>query len=132
MSAIALSSIAYPIGVASSASFRASLSCASAFAATFVVGVVCVHAVIGFTRHAPAVGARAAGALTAVGAAALTYWLASDRVLEIVTPLAVAPTSLAGLVLVARPPSARKLRVVGWTLVATSIATSLVLLAAFA
>jgi YwiC-like protein len=131
MSAITLASVAYPIGVLSSASFRASLSCAAAFAAAFTVGILSVHGVISFTRHPPAAGARVAAAITAVGALAAVYWLASERVLEIITPIAVAPASLAGLVLVLWPPSARRLRVVGWTLVTTSVLTSLALIAAF-
>ncbi len=131
VSASALSFTSYPIGVMSWASSRASLSCAVAFAAVFVMGVVCVHAVIGFTRRPKAPAERLAAAALVVGVSLLIFWLASTRVLELVTPLAVAPAALAGLVLVIRPPSARKLRVVGWTLVATSLATSLVLLAAF-
>lgn len=131
MSAIALASIAYPIGVLSSASFRASLSCAAAFAAAFVIGVVCVHGVIACTRQPPATAGRIAGAATALGAAVVVYWLASERVLELVTPMAVAPASLAGIVLMAWPPSARRLRFVGWTLVGTTTLTAFVLVAAF-
>jgi hypothetical protein len=128
LSALALSSIAYPIGVLSHASARASLTCAAAFAATFVVGVVCVHGVIGFTRHPPARRARAAGAVAAIGAVVLTASLASSRVLEIVAPWAIAPAVIAGLGLMQWPPSARRLRAVGWTLVATSTLTAAALL----
>jgi YwiC-like protein len=131
LSAMALASVAYPIGVASTASFRASLSTAAAFAATFVIGVVCVHGVIARTRRPPAAIARTVGALVAVAISGLTYRLAAIRVLEVITPLAVAPAALAGLALVAVPPSARRLRLVGWTLVATSTLTALILLAAF-
>jgi hypothetical protein len=39
--------------------------------------------------------------------ALFVYWLASVRLLEIITPIAVLPACLVGLVLVVRPPSAR-------------------------
>jgi hypothetical protein len=131
MSAVALSSASYPIGVMSSASSRASLSCAAAFAAAFVIAVVCVHAVIASTRRQRATQARLAGAITAIGVPAVVVGLASMRLLEVITPIAVAPAAIVGLWLAVRPPSARRLRVVGWTLVATSAATMAVLLAAF-
>jgi YwiC-like protein len=131
VSAIALASLAYPIGVWSSGSSRASLSCAVAFAAVFVAGVVGVHAVIAFTRRPPATAERAVGAVTAIGAALIVFGLASARILEVVTPLAVLPACAAGLALALWPPSARKLRAIGWTLVSTSVLTMVVLLAAF-
>jgi len=131
VSAIALASLAYPIGVWSSGSSRASLSCAAAFAAVFVVGVVCVHAVIAFTRRPPATAERVAGAAAAIGAASVIFVLTSVRILEVVTPLAVLPACIAGLALSIWPPSARRLRVIGWTLVSTSVLTMVVLLAAF-
>lgn len=131
VSAIALASLAYPIGVWSSGSYRASLSCAAAFAAVFVAGVVCVHAVIAFTRRPPATAERIAGATAAISAALVIFVLTSVRVLEVVTPLAVLPACVAGLALALAPPSARRLRVIGWTLVSTSVLTMVVLLAAF-
>ncbi len=131
VSAIALASLAYPIGVWSSGSSRASLSCAAAFAAVFVAGVVCVHAVIAFTRRPPATAERVAGAAAAIGAALVIFVLTSVRVLEVVTPLAVLPACVAGLALALVPPSARRLRVIGWTLVSTSVLAMVVLLAAF-
>ena len=131
MSAVALSSAAYPIGVMSSASSRASLSCAAAFAAAFVIAVACVHAVIAATRRQHATQARVVGIITAIAVPAVVVWLASVRLLEVITPVAVAPAAIVGLWLALRPPSARRLRVVGWTLVATSAATMAMLLAAF-
>lgn len=130
-SAAAMASLAYPLGVWSSASSRASLSCAAAFAAIFVTGVVCVHAIIGFTRRPPALMQRAAGAAIAIASLLIVFRLGSVRLLELVTPLAIFPACLACLALAVRPPSARRLRAVGWTLVATSVATMAILLAAF-
>jgi hypothetical protein len=90
-----------------------------------------VHAVIAFTRRPPATAERAVGAVTAIGAALIVFGLASARILEVVTPLAVLPACAAGLALALWPPSARKLRAIGWTLVSTSVLTMVVLLAAF-
>jgi hypothetical protein len=127
LSALTLSSAALPIALASGASSFAARSCALAFAASFAVGVVCVHGVIANTRRPPAMNSRFAGAAAAIGAAALIAWMGSRGIVATAATAAVAPSSLAGLVLVLRPPPARKLRVVGWTLVAVSIAVAIVL-----
>jgi len=131
LSALAFASIAYPIGAWSSASMRASLSCAAAFAAVFASAIVSVHAVIAFTRKPPATAQRAGAVVAAIVAASMVYLLASWRVLEIVAPIAIAPSVLASTALAIIPPSARNLRVVGWTLVTTGVLTAGILLAAF-
>jgi hypothetical protein len=131
VSAITLSSIAYPIALSSSVSRPAALTCASAFATAFVTAVVCVHGVIAFTRQPPAVASRAAGAAVAIGGTIALGWAASVSVMNIAALWAAIPSALAGCLLVAVPPSARRLRSVGWTLVATSTAAALVLIAVF-
>jgi len=56
--------------------------------------------------------------------------LRSRGLVASVAPWAAAPLLVVGAALAAVPPSARQLRIIGWTLVATTAATSLVLIAA--
>jgi hypothetical protein len=48
-----------------------------------------------------------------------------------IAPWAALPVCVAGVVLVVKPPSARHLRIVGWTLVVTTAAAAAVLIAVF-
>jgi hypothetical protein len=82
-------------------------------------------------RRPPAVAPRVAGALTAVAALAILAFFGAIGVASTVGPWAALPMCGAGVALVVTPPSARRLRVVGWTLVATTAATAAVLIAVF-
>jgi len=129
-SAIALSSVAYPVAIASGSTPLAARSCAIVFAIGFGVLTICVRAVIANTRRPPAIDLRGAGVLVAlVGLNALVS-LARHDLVDGMSAWAAAPLATGGGVLAIVPPSARQLRVVGWTLVATTAATSVILVAA--
>jgi YwiC-like protein len=126
-SAIALSSLAVPVSLASGATPVRARTCAIVFAVAFVAATVCVRAVIANTRRPPALDARGGGVLMAILGIAALVSLASQAVVSSIAPWAAAPLAVGGGVLAIVPPSARQLRIVGWTLVATTAVTSLVL-----
>jgi len=125
-SAIALSSLAYPVALASGATTLAARSCAIVFAVGFVVATVCVRAVIANTRRPPALDMRAIGIAVAVFGIYLLASLVRLRAVANGAMWAAMPLAGGGVFLAIAPPSARRLRVVGWTLVATTAVTSLV------
>jgi YwiC-like protein len=129
VSAAALASLAWPVAAAGGAQSVAALTCAVVFAAGFVAATVCVHAVIDYARHPPALAERKGGAALAVVVIFALAWLASVGRLASSAPWAVSPMALAGLAIVFVPPSARRLRVVGWTLVGTTVLTTAILVA---
>ena len=129
VSALTLASLSFPVARAGGSSVFAATACALAFAAGFTAATVCVHGVIAATRRPPASAARARGFATSVGvwsALALSVRLGA---VSVAAPLAALPMCLAGCVLVAWPPSARRLLVVGWTLAGTSALEGLLLVA---
>jgi YwiC-like protein len=128
VSAIALASLAYPVSLASDATVLAARSCAIVFVVGFVVATVCVRAVIANTRRPPAFDARGAGMLVALLGITAVILLAKHDFVHPIAPWAAAPLPAGGGVLVAAPPAARQLRIVGWTLVVTTAVTSLVVI----
>ncbi|PYR42285.1 MAG: hypothetical protein DMF93_06245 [Acidobacteria bacterium] len=103
----------------------------SVFAAAFVAATVSVHAVIARTRRPPAARARMAGVLAPLASIAALVALAALRFVSVVAPIAALPTCLAALIAALVAPSARRLRAIGWTLVATTLLGAALLVAAF-
>ena len=130
VSAMTLASVAIPLAVASGASITTALTCAAAFASGFVAATICIHAVIAHARYPPGIRSRATAILVTVAVLSILVSLRSRGVVASVAPWAAAPLLVGGAALAAVPPSTRQLRIVGWTLVATTAATSLVLIAA--
>lgn len=130
LSALALSSVALPVALASGASGTAALTVAVVFAAASVAATVCVRAVIMHAKQPPAVPWRNAGAALSVAAVALLSGLAGRGMLDVIAPWAALPACAGGCLLVAAPPPTTRLRTVGWTLVGTTVVTSAVLAAA--
>ena len=131
LAAIALSSIALPVARAALAESTVAISCVSVFAAAFVAATVSVHAVIARTRRPPAARARMAGVLAPLASIAALVALAALRFVSVVAPIAALPTCLAALIAALVAPSARRLRAIGWTLVATTLLGAALLVAAF-
>jgi len=127
LAAATFAALSFPVARAAGVSMHAALSCASAFAGLFIASTVCVHAVIEHARDPPAAVARATGAIAAAGSVAVLWWMARSGVVSTVAPMAAAPgcaiAALAALVGL----SARRLRLLGWTLVAMTIAGALLL-----
>jgi hypothetical protein len=130
VSATTLASVAIPLAVASGASMTTALTCAAAFAAGFVAATICIHAVIAHARYPPSTRSRATAILVTLAVLSILVLLRSRGLVASIAPWAAAPLLVGGVALAAVPPAARQLRVVGWTLVATTAATSLVLIAA--
>ena len=130
VSATALASVAIPLAVSSGASMTTALTCAATFAAGFVAATICIHAVIAHARYPPSTRTRAMAILVTLAVLSILVTLRSRGLVASVAPWAAAPLLVVGVALAAVPPSTRQLRVVGWTLVATTAATSLVLIAA--
>jgi uncharacterized membrane protein HdeD (DUF308 family) len=126
---VTMGSLGAPTALAAGASLRESLTLACAFAAAFLVPTVAVHAVIAFTRKPPATRIRAGSALVTLAAGAVVAAAASNGIIARAGEWAVLPAGAAALTLALRPPAARRLRIVGWTLVATSTAASAILIA---
>lgn len=134
--ASAFSLLAVPICLAATASLSTALAVGIAFGLVFVVGTLAARVIV--------LGARGGGdpraarstrmtvlMLTGAGTAALAA-TAARTLLPWTTLLAAAPGLAAGSWLAVRPPAPTRLRLVGWTLVLTSVAAALTLIASLA
>jgi hypothetical protein len=134
--ASAFSLLAVPICLAATASLSTALAVGIAFGLVFVVGTLAARVIV--------LGARGGGdpraarstrmtvlVLTGAGTAALAA-TAARTLLPWTTLLAAAPGLAAGSWLAVRPPAPTRLRLVGWTLVLTSVAAALTLIASLA
>lgn len=128
LAAVALSSTALPVGLASGASRVSSVTAAAAWALGFAVVTVVIRGVLAFSRGQPGarLGARALpAALVLVGAVAAA---ASGRA-PAGLAVGVAPLCALAIALAAAPPPARRIKAVGWGVVAAGVATAGLLVA---
>src|SRR3954462_7035624 len=128
LSALALSSLAWPIALAGEATTLVSVSCAAAFAAIFVSGTLTVRAIIATTRHPPAAAARGIAVLVAVASIAALWLLAFAGRVSPSAAWSALPVCGGGLLLALNPPSARHLRTIGWSLVGATTLTAMMLI----
>lgn len=133
LAAAAFAGLAVPVTMAGGGSATLGMSIAAPFALTFAAGTLAVRAVIlrvrgGGNPRATAVARRSALLVTVGGAGVLAGLVA----LGLVPPVALV-ASVPGLVpvllVVARPPHATRLATVGWTLVAASVCSAVILVA---
>jgi hypothetical protein len=124
LSALVMASIAWPAAVASAVPPTAARTCAVVFAGGYAAATLAVHAVIARTRRPPAIGARITAMLAAALIAVLVGTAAQMHVLDRAAAVAVAPMLCGAIVLAWAAPPARRLRTVGWTLIAVSTATA--------
>ena len=125
---VTMGAFAAPLALAAGASKHGAFTAAVAFASAFVTPTVAVHAVIAFTRKPPAHGKRIGSLVVTAATIALASAAVIGGLIVMAALWAAAPAWAAAFVLAARPPSARRLRVVGWTLVATSTAAASILI----
>ena len=130
LTALTLSSLACPVALAADAAAPAALSVASAFAAAFVSATISVRAVIMHTRRPPARPSRIVAGIFAGASLGALAWAGLGGLATSAGLWAALPVCGASLVLVVVPPSASRLRVVGWTLVTATLATAAILIAA--
>lgn len=131
--ALAFSLLAIPVCLAAGASTSTAVAVGTTFASVFVTGTLSVRVIVLRTRGGGnlrtvritrfllfALVASIAAGLTAAGVRDVLPWT---------TLLAAAPGLSLAALLVARPPPPTRLRRVGWTLVSTSAAAALILIA---
>lgn len=129
--ALAFSLAAVPVCLASGASTRVGMTVAAVFGVVFVGGTLAVRSIVVATRGGGNRGTARAlrvAALLFAGVAGTAFAVAGDRgLLPWAALLAAAPGLAATLWIACVPPAPARLRVVGWTLVAVSIAAALIL-----
>lgn len=131
---LAFAGTSVPISMAGGAPIATALAIAVPFALLFVASTLAVRVVIlqvrrGGDRQAAASTRRAAFLVAGCGAAVLA-WAARGSILPASVLAAAAPGLATAVVVAARPPSPARLRVLGWTLVAVSIATAAIVIVA--
>jgi YwiC-like protein len=131
LAALTFSSIAFPVARAAGAAQMVALTCALVFAAIFVAATMCVHAVIARTRHPPAVGARAAGVLIAIGSIAALWLLGRVGLVSTLSFAAALPACAVAMVAALGVRSAKRLRPIGWSLIVTTLMAAALLIVAF-
>jgi hypothetical protein len=131
--AVAFASVPVPIVLATGASADAALAVAIPFALLFAASTLAVRVVIVRVRggghpYAATITRRAtlavAGASTVlVGAMTAVGWIVPSVL------IASAPGLLTAAIVALRPPSATRLRSLGWSLVAVSVLTAVLIIA---
>ena len=125
LAAVTLSAFSLPVALAAGASWTSALTISIVFALMFLVATTAVHAIIARV-HGGGSRRPISGGLTLSVLLALIL-LVHEGLVHPIAPWAGLPVSIVALYLVGRPPSPHYLRVVGWTLVAATAATSLIL-----
>jgi hypothetical protein len=130
--ALAFSLAAVPVCLAAGAPASTGLAVGIAFAVTFVTGTLGVRAIVATRRGRDLASSSTRRNLLALatGAGAALAVAASRMVLPWATLLAAAPGLAVATSLALFPPSPKRLRTVGWTLVAVSAGAALILIAA--
>ncbi|MDE3155187.1 MAG: hypothetical protein KGN76_08790, partial [Acidobacteriota bacterium] len=130
LTAVTLSLVALPIALAARAPSTVALTCVLVFALCFIVATVSVRAVILWARGRAGIGTRVTAGVVAAGSVAALAGLARAGVTAPAGPWAAIPVCTLGLLLVLVAPSPRHLRTIGWSLVAATALTAIVLIAA--
>jgi len=126
--AAGLSSSGYPVAIASGASPGSAGAAWLAWVLGFAAATLAVRVLLAQARGEPGdPGGRSALAVAAL--ALLPTGLAARTAVPWAVPAAVAPLAIAALAIVALRPSPRRLKRVGWTILAASLATAAVLVA---
>ena len=129
LAAATLSAISVPVAIGGGATLRAAFTVFAVFVAIFSVATTAVHAIIVRGGH-PTGPRRLVSAAVTLAAIAALYLLVRAGFVYSIAAWAAVPVSVLGLYLVINPPSPRQLRLVGWSLVAATATTSLLLIVA--
>jgi hypothetical protein len=125
-SAAALSAAALPVAAASGAPWPIAIGALVAWSLAFAASTWSVRAVIAFQKSRTSLARRILPTLAPLAIAAA---LAAARLIPPASAAAVLPLGLLALVYAASPPHPRSLKRVGWSLVAGSVITAVVLVA---
>ncbi|MFN8065679.1 MAG: YwiC-like family protein [Vicinamibacterales bacterium] len=122
----ALSSLSMPVALGGEATAVAARTLFLVFALIFMTATVAVRAMIGRVTKAGG-PPRWLALLLAPAVLAVLAWLAARAELAEVAPMAAIPVCVVSFALSVKPPSPRYLRPIGWTLVAATILTAIIL-----
>lgn len=130
---LAFAGLAVPVAMAAGAPMAAAATVAIPFALLFITSTLAVRTVIlrvraGGNERATTITRRSVFAVTAAAAGSLA-WLATAQTLPASTLVAAAPGLLTALAVSTYPPKPTRLRTIGWTLVAVSVLTSVIVVA---
>ena len=114
LAAATLSSVGLPVAVASGATLATAWSTWGGWCIAFASATMAVRTVIAFAREPIATGHRIGVPLAFI---AIGFGFAIAGLIPVFVLLAFGPTLAIALALTARPPSPRRLRQIGWTLV---------------
>ncbi len=115
--ALTLASCALPVGVAAGASAQEAAGCWFVLTLGFWAATLAVRGTIALQRREPTALLRFGAMLLALGSPFIATLMSRRFGLHPMLWLSTLPLSLAAIVLAAIPPSARRLRPVGWLLV---------------
>jgi hypothetical protein len=124
---LTLASCALPVGVAAETTAPEAAGCWFVMTLGFWAATLAVRGTIARQRREPTMVLRLAACLLAVAAPFVVVLMSQRFQLHPMLWLAALPLSLAAIVLAAFPPSARRLRVIGWTLVAGGACAAILL-----
>lgn len=124
---LALASCALPVGVAAEISPREAAGCWFVMALGFWAVTLAVRGTIALQRREPTAALRLGAIALALASPVIVVLMAERFSLHPMLWLSTLPLSLAAIGLAAMPPSARHLRVVGWTLVGGGASCALML-----
>jgi hypothetical protein len=130
LSAIVMASLAWPAALASGAAPVAARTCAVVFAGGYAAATLAVHAVIARTRRPPATAARIAAMVVSVVILVMVWLAVRTHALDRAAVAAIAPMVGGAFVLAWIAPPAKRLRTVGWTLIAVSTAAAAITIVA--
>jgi hypothetical protein len=128
---ITLASLSVPVAFAGLVAIPAALTLCVVFMSVFVTATVAVRAMIGRVARAGGPPPVVAGVLS-VGVLVVLAGFAMRDALTRVAPLAALPVCAVGFWLTVWPPSPKRLRAIGWTLVGATALTATILVVALA
>ena len=125
-----LSSLSVPVAIGAGVTPRSGFTVFVVFALSFLVATTAVHAIIGRATHSAGMSRRPMSAVLTLFALFVLAALVRVGFIQPIAPFAALPVGVLALFLVTRPPPPRHLRVVGWSLVAATAATAILLVVA--
>ncbi len=125
--ALTLASCALPAGVAAGLPQQKAAACWFVLTLGYWAATLAVRGTIASQRREAATGLRAAGIVVALAGPAVTVLMSAYFGLNPALWIAAVPLSLLALIVAAVLPSARRLRSIGWSLIAASALTAVLL-----
>jgi len=131
LASLTFASLALPVARAAGAVQIVAFTITAVFAAIFVAATMSVHAVIARTRRPPALRARTAAVLAAIGSVVALWLLGRSDLVSNLSFAAAVPSCTAATISALFVRSAVRLRAVGWTFIVTTLLASALLFVAF-